>query len=66
MNLVAATSFRGCSCRFDGSTSFLTGIVKLDKISENPVFSRLLTFAPIITEESIRLTIPVAFIYKLL
>ena len=27
------------------------------------MFSRLLTFAPIITEESILLTIPVAFIY---
>ena len=33
------------------------------KISENHVFSRLLTFAPIITEESMRRTIPVAFIY---
>ena len=40
------------------------GFEKSDKISENPVFSRLPTFAPIITEESIRLTIPVAFIFK--
>ena len=38
------------------------GFEKLDKISENPVFSRLPTFAPIITEESMRRTIPVAFI----
>lgn len=34
----------------------------LDKISENPVFSRLLNFCPIITQSSILLTIPVAFI----
>ena len=40
------------------------GFEKSDKISENPVFSRLPTFAPIITEESIRRTIPVAFILK--
>ena len=40
------------------------GFEKSDKISENPVFSRLPTFAPIITEESMRLTIPVAFIYQ--
>ena len=38
-------------------------LMKLDKISETPVFSRLLTFAPIITEESTRRTMPVAFIY---
>ena len=35
----------------------------LDKISENPVFSRLLNFCPIITQSSIRRTIPVAFIF---
>ena len=38
------------------------GFEKSDKISENPVFSRLPTFAPIITEESILRTMPVAFI----
>lgn len=36
--------------------------LKVDKISENPVFSRLLNFCPIITQSSILLTIPVAFI----
>ena len=36
--------------------------VKLDKISETPVFPRLPTFVPIIIEESIRRTIPVPFI----
>ena len=38
--------------------------LKVDKISENPVFSRLLNFCPIITQSSILLTIPVAFIDK--
>ena len=36
--------------------------LKVDKISENPVFSRLLNFCHIITQSSILLTIPVAFI----
>ena len=36
--------------------------LKVDKISENPVFSRLLNFCPIITQSSTRRTMPVAFI----
>jgi hypothetical protein len=37
-------------------------LVKLDKISETPVFSRLSDLAPIITLSSMRRTMPVAFI----
>ena len=45
------------------AVSYVT--IALDKISENPVFSRLLNFCPIITQSSILLTIPVAFINKI-
>ena len=57
-----------CRASFHGNVAVVMaayhgvwGFEKSDKISENPVFSRLPTFAPIITEESTRRTIPVAF-----
>ncbi|MDD6274445.1 MAG: hypothetical protein PUA86_07120 [Clostridiaceae bacterium] len=57
------SSFHGTVAAVMAAHHRVWGFEKSDKISENPVFSRLLTFAPIITEESMRRTIPVAFMY---
>lgn len=58
------SSFHGTVAAVMAAHHRVWGFEKSDKISENPVFSRLLTFAPIITEESMRRTIPVAFISR--
>ncbi|MDD6024134.1 MAG: hypothetical protein PUC06_07875 [Oscillospiraceae bacterium] len=60
------SSFHGAVAVVMAAHHGVWGFEKSDKISENPVFSRLPTFAPIITEESILLTIPVAFIFEFL
>ncbi len=46
------------------SNPTLYGVPDPDKISETPVFMRVSGFCPIISQASIRLTIPVAFILE--